>query len=802
MDSEAKARFTIEVTEGEDAGRSFELRASATKLGRRSDNDIILTDQTVSGNHTVFEQRGDAWVVADAGSRHGTLVNDAKIGAPHVLHDGDQIRLGMTLLTCREIQPEAPAQAAPPPEESLLAEEMVIDESALQGLGRSSTEDEAPPAEKKIPWIPIASGVAAVLIVAVGLFFVLRGGKPPTKPKRPAGPAKDGNMLEVNPAFEQPVAADRKVRGWTFRSDPGSKWALDAAAGRGVSLQVTRVGEAGSNATDEAVYAKRIPTIGAKGFTLSAWVKSRSATGVHTLRLSWLCETDAVFREDLFAPPATGKTDWRQIRLATRPPGRATHMEIACVTVGATRSVWFDDVRLSSGIPSGDAAQDSWKTFRNISLALGPQGTFRLHKSGALFLWNGELRVETVQSDVALRQRLARLDEGYPQPEAVGEGMTFKGKMFEPLSLRTADFEQTARPAVDGLEIEYKIHAPQAIKMQTFTLSFAAHSANLTSGATVGMDGAYVTERQSFAVPAATELTIGDGPKRTSFSFSQPVKIICKHEDEKQVFQIAPDVDMRQTRTELSLRVLVRPASAQRKEMAQRAIAEAARAAEERRYGDAFKAYQKILSEEAMPEEVRKTAFSALTRMRVEANMMLKDVRSKVDEAIQSGDKAKLAAAKAASEAAAESLEGTALAKDAAAILKRLDSSTAGKPDDAADPPEAQAFYKKALDHYERKSFLMAKILCNNVINKFADTPSAERAKRLLEQIKGAEAARVEAQRDVLRKMSRAKNLVATKKFEEAAKIYNEIIEKHPNQPAAEVARKGLQTIAEKMAEP
>jgi len=687
-----------------------------------------------------------------------------------------------------------------PPAESFDAEEIVVDESVLESLPADGPA-ESDSTQKSIPWIPFASAVVVLVFLAAGGWFLLRKSKP-SKPKQTPSTKASDNLIETNPSFEQDVTPDGKVPGWLFRSDPGSKWALDTTAGRGTSLQVTRLGEAESSATDQAVYAKRIPIMGASAFTVSAWVKSNSSSGVHTLRLSWFSETDPVFQEDLFAPPATGKCGWRQVRLVARPPGRATHLQVACVTVGATRSVWFDDVEVIPGAAGGKGVQDTWKTFRNISLALGPQGTFRLHKGGALFLWNGELQIETVQSDVGLRQRLARPAEGYPQPEAGGEGIAFKGTMFEPSTLMRAQFEEVARPAADGLEVVYKVSAPQALKMQTFTLSFVAHAANLTSGVTVGIDGTYQTERESFATPSATELAIGDGPKRTHFAFSVPVKILCKQRDEKYVFRIAPDVDMRQTRTELSLGVVIRPASAQQKEMVERLLARAARAAEQQQFGEALKTYQKILEDQTLPQEMRKKAFSALTRMRLNANMMLKDVRSNVDDALQSANPAKLTAAHASCKDALQKLQGTALADEAAALLKRLEKAKTPKPEATADSPEAQKFYKKALDHYERKSFLMAKILCNNVINRFPDTASAEKAKRLLEQIKGAEAARVEAERQAKRKLSQAKNLVTVNKLQEAAKLYNEIVKDYPNLPAAEEARKGLRAIAEKMAQP
>jgi pSer/pThr/pTyr-binding forkhead associated (FHA) protein len=55
-------------------------------------------DTEVSRAHALLEQVGGAWTVEDRGSRNGTSVNAARISGPHVLHDGDVVRVGRTQL--------------------------------------------------------------------------------------------------------------------------------------------------------------------------------------------------------------------------------------------------------------------------------------------------------------------------------------------------------------------------------------------------------------------------------------------------------------------------------------------------------------------------------------------------------------------------------------------------------------------------------------------------------------------------------------------------------------------------------
>ncbi|WP_322629824.1 FHA domain-containing protein [Halothiobacillus sp.] len=74
-------------------GFRFPLHIGKTTVGRRADNDLVLTDGSVSAMH--------AWVIEDQGryrvmnilSTNGTFVNDQRITESEVAH-GDLIRFG------------------------------------------------------------------------------------------------------------------------------------------------------------------------------------------------------------------------------------------------------------------------------------------------------------------------------------------------------------------------------------------------------------------------------------------------------------------------------------------------------------------------------------------------------------------------------------------------------------------------------------------------------------------------------------------------------------------------------------
>jgi pSer/pThr/pTyr-binding forkhead associated (FHA) protein len=91
----------LEYRDGDDAQQIIELGAERDRLsvGRLAACEVALTwDTEVSRAHALLEQVGGAWTVEDRGSSNGTLVNASRINGPHVLRDGDVLRIGRTQL--------------------------------------------------------------------------------------------------------------------------------------------------------------------------------------------------------------------------------------------------------------------------------------------------------------------------------------------------------------------------------------------------------------------------------------------------------------------------------------------------------------------------------------------------------------------------------------------------------------------------------------------------------------------------------------------------------------------------------
>jgi SARP family transcriptional regulator, regulator of embCAB operon len=75
------------------AGRCYPLAGAATRIGRLSDNDIVLDDDTVSRHHAVIVDTGTSFVITDLQSANGVDVAGQRISPSATLADGNHIRI-------------------------------------------------------------------------------------------------------------------------------------------------------------------------------------------------------------------------------------------------------------------------------------------------------------------------------------------------------------------------------------------------------------------------------------------------------------------------------------------------------------------------------------------------------------------------------------------------------------------------------------------------------------------------------------------------------------------------------------
>jgi two-component system NtrC family sensor kinase len=87
----------LHVVQGPDKGRSFRTGTESALIGRTSEQ-IQLTDNSSSRSHAELRPCNGSWFLVDLGSANGTFLNGRRVTAPIELSDGDQIRIGESVL--------------------------------------------------------------------------------------------------------------------------------------------------------------------------------------------------------------------------------------------------------------------------------------------------------------------------------------------------------------------------------------------------------------------------------------------------------------------------------------------------------------------------------------------------------------------------------------------------------------------------------------------------------------------------------------------------------------------------------
>ncbi len=90
-------RNKLMVIEGKDRNKELELVQPTLRVGTWEDNDLVLTDDTVSRHHLAIIEKKDGYLLKDLGSTNGTWVEGVKVREAF-LKSGSIIRIGKTAI--------------------------------------------------------------------------------------------------------------------------------------------------------------------------------------------------------------------------------------------------------------------------------------------------------------------------------------------------------------------------------------------------------------------------------------------------------------------------------------------------------------------------------------------------------------------------------------------------------------------------------------------------------------------------------------------------------------------------------
>src|SRR3954466_14286249 len=94
-----RPRFALRFISGKYQGGEFPLRMNREIIiGRSSDLDMVLVEDMVSRRHAKISSTEAEVYIQDMGSTNGTFVNGEKIAGRALLHEGDRILVGTSII--------------------------------------------------------------------------------------------------------------------------------------------------------------------------------------------------------------------------------------------------------------------------------------------------------------------------------------------------------------------------------------------------------------------------------------------------------------------------------------------------------------------------------------------------------------------------------------------------------------------------------------------------------------------------------------------------------------------------------
>ncbi|SVD15410.1 uncharacterized protein METZ01_LOCUS368264, partial [marine metagenome] len=156
-----------------------ETEDSVLKVGRASDNDVVVSHASVSAHHAELRQDGSQYRLVDLSSSNGTFVNGVRVPS-QVLNEGDVVHLGPVGLEFRNGCFEIGIREEPDPNQSM--------------------PSDRPPTSRKAP---LTVWVLVLVAAAVAIVISLSGGGEGEKPFSASPATTTVPTLTQTPATEE-----------------------------------------------------------------------------------------------------------------------------------------------------------------------------------------------------------------------------------------------------------------------------------------------------------------------------------------------------------------------------------------------------------------------------------------------------------------------------------------------------------------------------------------------------------------------------------------------------------------------
>lgn len=162
---------TLEVANtGPARGARVEIVTAVVRVGRGSDNDLVIPDESVSHAHALLARRGAGWTVTDLRSTNGTYVRGRRVQGSEPVPDGADLRFGSAKYI---FHPVGAAPAAPAATRSLAAGRAGTPApAAIPAGGRGGA---ASAFSARVVRAPVMLRIAVLALLGAVIFFLFMG---------------------------------------------------------------------------------------------------------------------------------------------------------------------------------------------------------------------------------------------------------------------------------------------------------------------------------------------------------------------------------------------------------------------------------------------------------------------------------------------------------------------------------------------------------------------------------------------------------------------------------------------------
>ncbi len=348
----------LRIGNGPKQGEKVVLQGRLT-VGRRSTNDLVLTEKGVSGSHAEFFARDGSWWVRDVGSTNGTLLNGDKVVEAE-LSPGDTVKIGVV---------EFSFGTGHFDEAESLQATVALDTGEM---GDSVFAISDANLRKKRKTSLLLTFAVLALVVGCGAYWIMQGSK--KKAGREEIKVIPGNLVAQGASFELDRlgdadylvsdAADLDYEEVRTKAHSG-RYALRLQARGGQGLELI------------AFSAPVQSVVSGDRFDVGAWIQVSGLDGFAGVGLRWLDADGQSIGEDLvLAQP--GGSGFVEVHGLVRPPAGAASARVVLGTVDATGSAYMDDVYVlrRRGDSAGNLSRNGYTAF------LDANGRFSLERDG------------------------------------------------------------------------------------------------------------------------------------------------------------------------------------------------------------------------------------------------------------------------------------------------------------------------------------------------------------------------------------------------------------------------------------